>query len=324
MELGNFSTVFEIASALNIAYVAVEYSTSYTLAVAKNFFKFNRFVDEQIDSCKKYIDQETINTLKDTQVGKVNTKNKIVSTQRKSEILIKRLREERNSLLHYIKTECQTKLFPPLCLYMFLYCVVASFGMAYGSSQYIGCCWVAFFLISVLYTFAGFIWGEKKQYKKWISAYSLKGCCIGFLGALFLAFIGGVIGQRWLLDINKEVARVIWNIVIPVSAFFPYVYFVLFIFELGKKSKKIKKEITQRTEAIEPECAQIKDDVDWILKTHEYSLSPTDNPGTDLVPYTGKKSASPLIAKKQNEGTNKNKTKDMYNNSRPPKSNHKH
>lgn len=87
IELSDLSTMFEIAATLNVAFIAVEYSSSYTTAVARNVFRFYDKIERGITNCRNHIDDETINGLNDVLVNGHSISHKIEKAKRESVVL---------------------------------------------------------------------------------------------------------------------------------------------------------------------------------------------------------------------------------------------
>lgn len=295
LELSNFSTLFEIAATLNVAFIAVEYSTSYTIAVARNVFKFFDKIEQGISKCKNHIDDDTINGLNDVLVNGHSISHKIEKAKRESVVLKRDIKNLKELLCSSIKDKCRLKCFSMICLHLFLYCLVACLTMAYDNWEVSKLFWMFFSILSIVYVSATFRFGEIKGQASWLFQ-NVKNSTIAF----FVIFTIGLICAWLLQDDLLQYIPTVWNTVAVLTSIYPFIFFILFILVLRKNSKEINDDIDLKTSELERKCAQLEKDVKQLSSIHQISIE---------VDGLAEQTAIPLPPQRQLSSGNKKKKK---------------
>lgn len=295
IELSDLSTMFEIAATLNVAFIAVEYSSSYTTAVARNVFRFYDKIEQGITNCRNHIDDETINGLNDVLVNGHSISHKIEKAKRESVVLKREIKSLKESLCSSIREKCRLKCFSMICLHLFLYCLVACLVMAYKEQEVSKLFWISFSTLSVAYVASTFYFGEIKGNVPWLFQ-NVKSSAIAFVIVLVLGLVG-----TWLLDGHlSQYVPTIWNAAAIVTSLYPFVFFVLFILVLRRSSKEIDTDIESRTSELEGRCTKLENDVKQLSSIHQISIE------VDGLP---EQSANPLPPQRQLPAGSKKKKK---------------
>lgn len=269
LQINNFSTLYEIAASLNVAFIAVEYATSYTESVAKNVFKFFDKIQASIDNCRKHIDTETIERLDDVEINGHSIIQKIEGVKRESEKISREIDSLNESLCTAVREKCQLKCFSMTCLHLFLYCLTAAFVSAYEEdcTSVVEVFWTVFSILSVLYVSLSFYLGELKdrltnffQNIKWSAA-----------SYIFILFVSYLV-SHYFDDICYPYISSFWDSFVSITALYPFVFFLLFIGVLKHYSKSINEDINTRTKVLEERCIVLENEVKKLSTLKELSL----------------------------------------------------
>lgn len=279
MHLDSFSTLFEIAATLNMAYIAVDYSTSFTISVAKNVFRFHAKIDEGLARCKKHIDEATIYSINDVNVNGHSIAHKIEKVKIDSSKLSKEIKSLRLELKAYIEEKCKLTCFSSICLQLFLYCIVACFVMGYSVNPTSSTYWSFFITLSAIYTGLIFYIGEIKG--KFIDFYQSVKCnstvfvlqCLAAWGLTALTY-----------DQLKPFVDYIWDWLVPLSAIYPFLFFVLFILLLKRNSKTVNADIETKINGVEQKCIKLEKEVSKLASAHKLSIEVEGLPAVPVPP----------------------------------------
>lgn len=284
MCLGDFSTLFEIAATLNMAYIAVDYSTAFTISVAKNVFRFHDKITSGINRCKKHIDEATINSINDINLNGLSVACKIEKVKIDSSKLSKEINLLEPELKTYIEEKCRLTCFSSICLQLFLYCIVACFVMGYSDNLSSSTYWSFFITLSAIYTSLIFYIGEIKG--KFIDFYqSVKCNSIVFVFLCLTAWVLTTLTHGQM----KTIIDYIWDWIVPLSALYPFLFFVLFILLLKRNSKTVVADIETQIDRVEQKCIDLEGEVSKLVYTHELyveveGLSATPAPPQRQIP----------------------------------------
>lgn len=277
LQIGDFSTLFEIAATLNVAFIAVEYSTSYTIAVARNVFRLFDKIDQNILRCKSHIDEDTISGLNDVKVNGHSIAHKIEKAKRESVVLKRDLRTLREELRLSIKEKCKLKCFSMICLHLFLYCLAACVTMALEEETNVKPFWTIFSILSILYVSVTFWYGEIKG-KAPLVFQNLK----VHAGNFFLVVILGWAIQFIIPSGLYFLMDSLWTYTVISTALYPYIFFILFIFVLKSNSKEINEDIIGKTDALEIRCIKLEEEVKALSSVQQISIEVDGLPDSSL------------------------------------------
>ncbi len=273
LQINNFSTLFEIAASLNVAFIAVEYATSYTESVAKNVFKFFDKIQEGINHCKKYIDKETIDHLRDVEINGHSITHKIEKVKRESEKISKEIDQLNDSLRSSVREKCQLKCFSMVCFHLFLYCLTAALIGAYeeDTASSIEILWVIFSLLSFLYILSSFILGEIMDVATTFFQ-NIKWNLLAYIGIVCASLATThFIGDTLLFHLDF-----FWNVFVTATSIYPFVFFLLFIWILKHNSKSINGDIDAKVRDLENKCRELENEVKKLSSVQELSIEVED------------------------------------------------
>lgn len=267
IHLDSFSALFEIAATLNVAYIAVDYSTTFTISVAKNVFRFHDRITKGIARCKKHIDEDTINSIGDVILNGHSISHKIEKAKRDSTKLKRDISNLSCELASDVEEKCKLTCFSSICLHLFLYCIAACVIMGYSNNTISSVCWSLFVFLSVVYTGLMFYFGEIRG-KLVDFCQSIKNNSVAFIIICLMTWILVALFHNPLSSFVEN----IWEIIVPVSALYPFLFFVLFIFILKRNSKTINTDIEDKIGKIEKRCVALEVEVSKLVSTHELSI----------------------------------------------------
>lgn len=261
--------MYEIAASLNVAFIAVEYATSYTESVAKNVFKFFDKIQTSIDNCRKHIDTETIERLDDVEINGHSIIQKIEGVKRESEKISREIDSLNESLCTAVREKCQLKCFSMTCLHLFLYCLTAAFVGAYeeDDTSVVEVFWAVFSILSVLYVSLSFYLGELKD-KLTNFFQNIKWSASSFM---FILFVSCLV-SHYCVDICYPYIASFWGYFVSITALYPFVFFLLFTGVLKHYSKSINEDIDTRTKVLEERCIVLENEVKKLSTLKELSL----------------------------------------------------
>lgn len=125
--ISDFTSIFELAAGLNAAFVAVEYSRSFSKQLYENAFKFDSYIEKEICTPRNLIDEETLKGLESVKCGDGDTGQLIEKIRRDEEKLEKYIAKKREVLKAKAKTTCELRTHSGLSLLNFLFCLFVLF-----------------------------------------------------------------------------------------------------------------------------------------------------------------------------------------------------
>jgi hypothetical protein len=254
-------------AAINIAFVAVEYTKSYTNILSKKVFKLPDLIESEFEKLMSIIiDRNSIDTITELKINERSAAVEIEKCKRESERLKAEIEDRKAKLLSSADKQCEFRTFSNSCLWSFLYCVVALF-LSGIESAYIENVWISslFMLscISVLYFVCGWILGEKDIdfIKKYFVRLSF---VIGsFIFALAVAFVlGHLIAETTFVCQYK-------NYLAPFSAIIPFVNFIAYFSITYWKIKRAKKDIHTQKSELDAKCKKWSSSADSLINAHK-------------------------------------------------------
>lgn len=255
-ELSSFSMLFELGAALNLAFIAVEYTASFTIALAKNVFGFFTKIDAGVAKCGSHIDYEIIKSLREHTVDGNTNAMELEDVRRTSEILRKKIQEIKKQLQTVVTSECKSRCFSCLCLYMFLYCVVAGFTMAYNDNDISTIFWTLFVWLSVGFSVVSFTFGEIfSKAEGWFCSFVKTVIIWAVVLIISLCLSNKFSG--WLFDYSSGA----WETTLFVSALLPFTYFGLLVLSMKKRSSEIHRKIDSQISELDKECTQLEEKI---------------------------------------------------------------
>jgi hypothetical protein len=267
MSISNFGSLFELMAAINIAFVAVEYTKSYTNILSKKVFKLHDLIASEFKNLKSIIvDRNSIDTITELKINEQSASVEIEKCKRESEKLKAEIETIEKDLLSSVDKQCEFKNFSNSCLWSFLYCIVALFlsGM---ENVFIENTLVSFLFIllciSILYFSCGWIFGEKEN--GFIKNYFIR---LSFVIGLFVfTFLVAVIFAH-LMAMTIFIDRY-KNYLILFSAVIPFVNFIAYFSITLKKIKCIKKDIYIKTKDLGEKCKAWSSSADSLISAWE-------------------------------------------------------
>ncbi len=243
--LSNYSSLLEIAAAVNIAFVAVEYSKSYTQTLSEKVFDFPNIINRAFQPCNKVIFQkDTLNEMQPIILGEKTTFVQIQQSLIDIEKLEEEIESKRKKMNEKMLLVCNYAHFPSLSLWNFLFSIVLLFvsGYEYVDSDFS----IIFVLLISLFTFLFQLFGwivndENKQ----STPYCLSNSILVFIGVILFSIIIAFFTKSYATILNETFLIGNWIYFITLL---PFINFVVFFYFVRRKIKKLKKWIVTESD----------------------------------------------------------------------------
>lgn len=270
--------MIELAVALNIAFVTVEYVKSYTNAVCNQLFNFAQFLREAFDECRTLlVDDITLNSIHDSKINGNSIAGEIERVKIAKEKLSKEMNMELQNFSLKIGKVCQSKSISSVSLWLFLYGLTYLFCM--GINSIVAEINIEFYIIcltlfTIVYTVLGWSVGEKGYKMRLLDFTSLRHSIVSFAVAVGISLVLTMF--RWFHAIPERV----FSVVLIVSVLYMYSNFVVSSIIVCERASKVKKEIKDNTDNFKIKCGKLKDDVDKLLAVNALELKIERDNGT--------------------------------------------
>lgn len=267
MELNDFSSLIEVAVALNIAFVAVEYVKTYTKVLCNQVFKLHDFIAASYMECmQSLVDEETLSHIRPNKIGEnKNTNNLIEKAKREREKIRKEIDTEKETFSLKIENVCEAKNVSAISLWLFFYGLVALFlfGLKLNPCRE-HIFWSFLSLSTFIYVLIGWFFNNKS--KSVFQDYSsLRHAIIWFLIVLIICLIPTLFLGSYL----SPIIDYIWQFVLFLSLFLMYSNFVAAVIKVWNKADNIRKEIKASSEQIKNRCSTLQEDVNKLINVNE-------------------------------------------------------
>lgn len=247
MSLSDFSSLFELAAGLNIAFVAVEISKGYTYILYEKVFRFGDRIHKAIEEIRKpaMVNQTSLNCMEPIDLGGKSTLVKIEEAKRDYEAFIRDGGEAENRMKASAEKLCDMKSFSVLSLCMFLYCCVLLFVSGFQDS---GCLKFGFDVFTVfifIYMIFGWWCGEKYDWSIYIQLRKVLWvhlvCVILSAVVTFLVYLNY---RQILIGDNIQ------NIFIMLASLIPFLNFIVFYFIIKNKMSEMRGRVDETLSAL--------------------------------------------------------------------------
>jgi hypothetical protein len=253
-------------AAINIAFVAVECTKSYTNILYKKVFKLPDLIESEFGCLMSVIvDRQSMDTITDLNINGQSISVEIEKCKRGSEKLKAEIEDVKTNLLSTSENQFEFRNFSNSCLWSFLYCVAALFLSGVESTY--GNIWISslFMLscISFLYFVCGWILGEREfsfVRKRFIKLLFVIGL---FISTLVVAFVSGyLIAGADFIDQYK-------NYLILLSAVIPFLNFIAYFSITYRKIKYVRREIKIKTNDLNEKCKEWSSSADSLINAQK-------------------------------------------------------
>lgn len=266
MTIDNFSAIIELAATMSIAFVAVEYVTSYTSVLCEKFFSISCFISTLFGECRAILtDTKTLEHLKPSNVDGKSTNSAIEKLKRLNELLNKEINEKEKQVKSNMTLSCQVISMSSLCLFLFMFnTLLLLFSCIESSIQDYTYVFISLLsLLSILYLLGGWILGEYSWDLHLLKFSSLKHAVIGFIVIMVLSFLGScfVCNQPWkskYIDIVKDA----WIWILMLDVLLAYFNFIVFMFKIWRKGAEFKEDIKKTVDELKIKCTERKGEED--------------------------------------------------------------
>lgn len=275
MSLSSFSSLFEIAATINIAFVAAEQAKQYGSTLTKNFFQSGINIDSKFSARFSRVDKETVDTIEAILVNGVSTEGKIQEVKRTIHKLEDSKKERTERLKQRTDNKCVLTSFSYLSFYMFLYSLS---GLLFGGlheSPFVVSYWSTFSLLSALVLLLISIFGERENPKWPLKRMSLSGCCKMFLAIVVLSGVG-----YFYRNVLFNYAAYFWPWVVFTSVFIPYISFLIFMMIIRSRLYSLSKEVESELTVFGKDCDAVDVEIHRLKEAYDLSLDMGSQNGT--------------------------------------------
>lgn len=268
MGLNDFTSMFEVAVTLNLAFVAVEYANSYTNLLARHVYKLHDKINDVFADCINIVDEESVNSLRGNTVDGKNTIIMVEELKRNYNKLKEEADNLKNNHLNVVNEKCHFKCFAFISLYFGLYSLTALMMAGVGSNDVSNLFWIIYSALSVLciVVYTIFVWNDI-----WSTKTNSLVSCIG----LFIILLGISWAIVWVIySYNRELMNFIlpsYNWVAPISSLLPFGNFVSFALIMKRRSINLYDEAKRTVEDLKPKWEKIKTDTSKLAAVNELS-----------------------------------------------------
>lgn len=271
--ISDFSSILELAAAMNATFVVVECSRSFSKQLYENAFKFDSTIESKLKP-QNLIDEETLKELETVQCGTGHTSQLMQKIRRDREKLLVYVSQKKEELKIQAKGVCELKTQSGLSLLNSLFCIFMLFMIPIEMhhpviTQYLLLAVSGLVLLAQIICWLGdaFKWPKLCVFNslirsvKWSVSLFLIGLLVGIACHCFLA--GN--GAPYVLIGNG------YAILQFASAILPFFNFIIFTYITYRRLHKVRKEILNVQKEIEKTSGEINGIVNKMAIVSEVS-----------------------------------------------------
>lgn len=228
MEIRDFNSLFELAVALNIALVAVDYASAFIQTFIEGVFKFKSYVESKFKECESNLaDRDTIDHLVPITIDGKSTQIRIEGVKREHEVINADIKAGIEKFCSDVESKSKSKSLSSLSLWLSLYSIIALLvsGME-NTFPILKHFWITFSFITIIFIIACWVFGEKEKPIRRFDLSKLRHPITYFASALFFVAMLTYCDWRWnwfgFID-------AVWGLFLIISAIIPFVNFWLFL-----------------------------------------------------------------------------------------------
>lgn len=266
LSLSGFSSVIELATTLNIAFVAIEYVKTYTKVLCNQVFDLKQFIQRAFQECVSGLpDSGTLATIPHITINEHNTDELVEKLKRDCELLLKEINNTKELHEEKVDEVCEAKNVSSISLFLFFVgvggLILSGFEADYQSMT--RCLWSILFAFSLLYCIVG--WGVSESTKyRFCNFESLRHAIISFLIVLVLSLFT----LRWY-NVIDSVVLLIWNWLLPISVLFSFSNFIIASGKIWYKARKAKVEVQNSKKQLITKCNKLSIQVKGIISVND-------------------------------------------------------
>lgn len=253
MLLSDFSALIEIATTLNLAFVAVEVYKGYPRLLSDNIFNITPTI-----RAKRLNISRKVNNYNKTACALADTVSGSSVVIRKEEIklgceqLEKDNKNTFDTLNRAITEKCDIKTFSAICLFAALGCFVSLFANGF-TDLHLPISILSVFIL--LYSIIGALQIKKVDtllYSK------LTNTVYTFLICLVLSFLVWLCIYCKYPEILSEINSILKGYSLPVISIIPFIHFIIFFFIVKKRAKEAFALINEQYSSLEDSLKEIE------------------------------------------------------------------
>lgn len=278
MVINDFAALLQLIATLSLAFVAVEYVRSFTEALCRRFFKFDRFLVKTLGACRASLfDKDTLASLQPVNVGdNHSTSNMIEKARREYESILKEIDNKEKEMNAKMTTACQARSMSSICLFISF----SSFALLFTGAiekMFTGlshCFCSVFCLLSIIYLLAGWIYGEHEHPRRYCNFASFRNATLGalILAAISVVFAALLLFIPKLSTIGNAISENIWWWFLLAYTVFSFVNYFIFFRKIGRSTNVLKQEVCGFVSDIDPKCKKSNAEISRLLATQEVCI----------------------------------------------------
>lgn len=127
IHISDFSSILELSVTMNLAYVIVDYTNSFTKIIADKVCNFNERIDKFKQSLISDVVMLKIGSLKPHEVDGNSTLTQIEDLKRKENVIKNQIENAQKELLENVEELSSSKCFSFICFYLAIFGILALF-----------------------------------------------------------------------------------------------------------------------------------------------------------------------------------------------------
>ena len=251
----DFSALFQLAFTLYAAFIAVEYTKSFTAKVIKHFYNFQGEIESKITEIKKHCRyNEMLSIESDDYYKKGEGLCLVEDYKKKFKECEDKATETNKDLNNYVEKNTEYRIFRHISVFMMLFSftllMVSGIYRVYPSQTiHFSMTFLAFSLIFVI---IGWICAISRATQTWTERCSFIVVGFYYLASLVLSFFALRMQLPWT-DYTKKFH---WTIGVLLAAVLPFFNFLFFFILVTIQMNKIRKHCEQSYKPLSQQCSE--------------------------------------------------------------------
>lgn len=264
--LSDFSSAIELATTLNIAFVAVEYVKTYTKVLCDQVFDLKCFIQKTFAICISALpDQGTLSTIPHITINNHNADEMVEKLKRDCELLLEEIKKTKAKHESLVNEVCEAKNVSSISLFLFFVGVsgLLSLGFENQYPSIVRCFWSVLSFFSLIYCTIGWNTSEESK-KRFLNFESLRHAIISFIVVFGISFVI----LFWSQNIDIFIQG-IWSYLLPFSVLFSFSNFIVASVKIWRKARSTKDEIRRSQKEIVARCRDLRIKVESVISVND-------------------------------------------------------
>lgn len=249
----DFSALFQLSLTLCAAYIAIEYTKSFTAQVINNFYNFKDEIGNRIADCMRLCRNEEMQNIDSDDYFKVGDGLCLVDDYRKKHKECEAKSNELSlDLNDYVDMNTEYRIFRHISIFMMFFCFafLVSCGLYRIYPSQVIHFLLSFATLTILFIIAGWTSAVFRATQSWSESRSISLTIISFIIIVIASFTS--LSCHPPLPI--ETKELIWLIGMVLAVILPYLNFVFFFLLVTFQMGKLQEYCEQRYYVMKKEC----------------------------------------------------------------------